>query len=353
MARSEARISVSIWTDADFIALSPGAQRQFFFLLSQADVNHVGIIALRERRWSRSAAGLTAAQVGLELKELEAGGFVVIDPDTEELLVRSYVRRDGVYRQPNVLRSACSQIPLVSSTRIRAVLRTELDRLTGEPMPEGSRAILAEMLEALDEGSGNPPPNPSRKGSADPSSDPPVKGSANPSANPTRETSAHSPGDRGVVTVSTTDSPVPVPPDVPPPAGTAKPRRATEKLNQADNPTVGLIVSEWIENCRKRPPGQTVARVGRSVKAMLAEGIDAADIRRGLGHWMSRGLDPSLLPSVVNEVMNSSPKISPTMLAASTAPTPIAPDEVCPEHRGQRKGRCKYCRAAEIGVDQP
>lgn len=32
-------------------------------------------------------------------------------------------------------------------------------------------------------------------------------------------------------------------------------------------------------------------------------------------------------------------------LPPSNAPVPIARDEQCPEHRGQRKGRCRYCRA--------
>jgi hypothetical protein len=38
---------------------------------------------------------------------------------------------------------------------------------------------------------------------------------------------------------------------------------------------------------------------------MLAEGIDPDDIRRGVAVWMTKGLHPSTLPSVVNEVMNA------------------------------------------------
>lgn len=32
-------------------------------------------------------------------------------------------------------------------------------------------------------------------------------------------------------------------------------------------------------------------------------------------------------------------------LPASSAPVPLSADEQCPEHRGQRKGRCRYCAA--------
>jgi len=34
-----------------------------------------------------------------------------------------------------------------------------------------------------------------------------------------------------------------------------------------------------------------------------------------------------------------------TTLPPSSAPRPLKPDEVCPEHRGQRKGACRYCAA--------
>ena len=35
MPRTEARIFTSIWNDRDFLALPPGAQRLYMFLLSQ------------------------------------------------------------------------------------------------------------------------------------------------------------------------------------------------------------------------------------------------------------------------------------------------------------------------------
>ena len=51
MARSEARLSVEIWNDPDFLALSADAQRMYMFLISQSDLAHDGVLALRERRW--------------------------------------------------------------------------------------------------------------------------------------------------------------------------------------------------------------------------------------------------------------------------------------------------------------
>jgi hypothetical protein len=73
-----------------------------------------------------------------------------------------------------------------------------------------------------------------------------------------------------------------------------------------EQPTAQMIIAEWIERAPKRPPEQIIGKTGKSIAALLAEGIDPDDIRRGVNAWMQKGLDPSTLPSVVNEVMNGS-----------------------------------------------
>src|SRR5690554_4641180 len=107
MARSEARVSTELWAPGgDFVQLSWGAQWLYLFLISQPDLAHTGVLPLRARRWSRSASDLSPADIEARLKELEDARFVIVDYDTEELLIRSFVRRDRVYKQPNVLRAA-------------------------------------------------------------------------------------------------------------------------------------------------------------------------------------------------------------------------------------------------------
>lgn len=233
MARSEARLVVSIWEDPDFLSLTPSAQRLFMFLISQPDLAHDGVIALRERRWSKKAAGLTVAQIGADLDELSAARFTLVDEDAEELLVRSFIRRDKVYRQPNVLRAAADHLATVSSPMIRAAIGTELARIQtfAEDIPAGSKDVLAGMLEACGNPSANPSANPpgDGKGSGNPSgaksppdesSDTPRddadesagdEGSGNPSGNPSGKGSGLRPGERGVVTAVSSDSPIPVP----------------------------------------------------------------------------------------------------------------------------------------------
>ncbi|NIL65020.1 hypothetical protein [Salinispora arenicola] len=149
MARSEARISVNIWTDPDFLALPPTPQRMFMFLISQSDLAHDGVIALRPRRWSKSAAGLDLVSVENDLAELAAARFVVIDDDAEELLIRSFIRRDKVYRQPNVLRAAQDHLEVVTSPIIRSAIGVELHRIANSGDLKGDAVrVVAELLDA-------------------------------------------------------------------------------------------------------------------------------------------------------------------------------------------------------------
>lgn len=169
MARSEARVSVDVWDDDDFLQLSAGAQRLYLFLISQRDLSHLGVVALRERRWSRSARDLTQQSVTGALTELADRRYVVVDFDAEELLVRSLIRRDKVYKQPNVFRAAADYLRLVTSPIVRAELARELRRIEGEEMNSTSADILTEMLGAL---SADPPLPPGRGSEAPARSEP-------------------------------------------------------------------------------------------------------------------------------------------------------------------------------------
>lgn len=199
MARSEARIFTDIWDDGDFLSLSAGAQRLYLFLVSQSDLAHDGVIALRERRWSRTAAGQSTATTAAELAELSDARFVVLDEDTEELLIRSFMRRDGVYRQPNLLVAARRHLKLVVSRVIRSAIADELRRMLSlADIRDRSKAVVQAMLADLHEPEPNPSDYPSR----------------NPSATPTRGAL----GDRGVVTAVSNGSPIPPAASQQPPA---------------------------------------------------------------------------------------------------------------------------------------
>lgn len=136
MARTEARIFTEIWSDPNFKSLTVSGQRMYLFLLSQPDLAHDGVLALRERRWAFTADGMTVQDVWNALKELHDTAFVILDEEAGELLVRAHMRRDGVFLQPNVMRAAIAHLPAVQSDPIRRALFTEALRMMRENIDE-------------------------------------------------------------------------------------------------------------------------------------------------------------------------------------------------------------------------
>lgn len=206
MARTEARISVEIWNDPDFKALSRNAQGMYAFLISQQDLLHIGLIGIRLRRWASAAAGLTPADVERDLQELEAARFIVADWDAEELLIRTFLRGDKVYRQAQVLAAAASQVTLVTSLTLRVALRVELERIAALEMNSNCAALVAQMLDQLADAT-----QPSD--SKGPDVSPVRQGGPHPPEHPADEGDRQSLGDRGMYTTVTTDSPSPLPLD--------------------------------------------------------------------------------------------------------------------------------------------
>ena len=186
--RSEARLYTRRNDDPDWIALPIGPQWAFDLVLSQEDLEHHGVIALRPARWARQADGITEQQLTGYLQLLHERRFVVVDDKYGELLVRSLLRQDKVYKQPNVLRSAAIRLSQVKSPAIREALHAELLRIAElDDLSEPCRLIVKEMQEATAPGapvSSNRParrPRSTPTRSAKPADNRTVQGSANPS----------------------------------------------------------------------------------------------------------------------------------------------------------------------------
>jgi hypothetical protein len=69
--------------------------------------------------------------------------------------------------------------------------------------------------------------------------------------------------------------------------------------------TAGDLLAEYIGSCAQRPPGDVLGHLGRVVKKLLAEGIDAEHVRSGLARYAEIQGHPSRLPSLVNDAMNA------------------------------------------------
>lgn len=156
MARAHARILVSIWDDPDFQELSVGAQRLYLLLLSQDSLNNAGRILLTIKRWSTGCRSTTPADVRRALGELDGARFVVVDDETEEVLIRSFIRNDGIVKQPQMMKNALREALGVKSARLRAVLASELRKLRREDAAFTAEQIDPGLDPEPDPGDGSP-----------------------------------------------------------------------------------------------------------------------------------------------------------------------------------------------------
>jgi hypothetical protein len=347
MARGHGRILTSIWEDSDFLKLDEKEQRFYLFLISQPNLNHAGLLPLTLRRWSRKAHGMTSADVEKRLQSLDDAQFIVMDDDTEELLIRSFVRNDGVWRMPKVMGAMVSGALEISSRRLQLALLAEMDRipledLSDEPTKmrggEGPsiREQVATHIETLRKAFGTPNPDPSRRGSVTPSGTPSDTPSEGDNEGPPK------PSTRGRAGASRAHSPAPAPTPAPNPSpveeGSAEADDQAELIVVTDADFVGAaeaapdepepvsaqtIVGEWLDRCAKRPPSQTIGQTSKQIKKLLEDGIEPDDIRRGLAKWMAKGSAPSAIPSFVNEAMNAAPAHSGSNVIALASGQPL------------------------------
>ncbi|WP_416976997.1 hypothetical protein [Streptomyces sp. T028] len=79
------------------------------------------------------------------------------------------------------------------------------------------------------------------------------------------------------------------------------------------------LVAEYIRDCQRRPPEDFLGLLGRKVKVLLDERFEPQDIRVALERLRAKGLHPSVLPSLVNEVVNAAPQAASVPSSASGA----------------------------------
>lgn len=177
MARDHARVELNIWADDDWLDLTPGAQHLYLVLLTHPDLSYAGVADWRPNRLRAMASHWDTDDVKRAADELARNLYIVVDEDTEEVLVRSFVRNDGLMKQPNLAKAMVKAARSIASRSIRAVLVHELLRLhEDQPGIKGweSAGELLSWRSADPSGypTGYPSGNPSGKGEPNPSGDP-------------------------------------------------------------------------------------------------------------------------------------------------------------------------------------
>lgn len=148
MAQDYVPLLRSIWSDEDFRALSMDAQHIYLLLLSHPDRNSAGVLSLTLRKWTRLARDLSPDRLDVALAELDAASFIVIDESTEEVLVRSFIRRATVYKHIRMFARALREVSEVESERLRSALGQELVRLPKLAIPTSNVKMADEAVQA-------------------------------------------------------------------------------------------------------------------------------------------------------------------------------------------------------------
>jgi hypothetical protein len=145
MARQYAKVLLTIWNDPDFKSLSINAQWLYFTMLTYPTLNSCGVLEWREAKLAKMANGIDVATLRAAAWELGERRLIAVDPDTEEALVRSFVRHDGALKSPNLVKAMVREHGAIASQKIMALVSREVRRAISEH-PEYSGARLAEPI---------------------------------------------------------------------------------------------------------------------------------------------------------------------------------------------------------------
>ena len=132
MARDFASIKLAIWNDDDFRDLTPAAQHLYFVLLTERSLSYCGVAGWAPKKLAQKARGWTVAAILDPALELVSNRLLVIAEDTDEYLVRSFVRHDGVMSHPKLCVSAAIATQEIGSNGLRQVVVGELKRLKAD-----------------------------------------------------------------------------------------------------------------------------------------------------------------------------------------------------------------------------
>lgn len=172
MASDHARIRRDIWTDDDWRGLTSPEQWLYFHLLSSPTLTFCGTTDWRPARIAAAAADMTADYVRQIAASLTSKTFILTDEETEEVVIRSWAKHDGLLKSPNMCKAYVKDHGKVASSTLRAVIVGQLhilkDKYPAEASWETVQPVFEKRSMSFSEGvaelsatpTGNPSPNP-------------------------------------------------------------------------------------------------------------------------------------------------------------------------------------------------
>lgn len=142
--RTHGRVGTDLWNEDSYRDLTCEEQWAYEFALLQPGLNRCGVVDYRPSRWAKLAKGMTPKRLNRIFARINETRHVVLDADFEQLLVRTYVKHDGLLAQPMVVAAMVSDFREISSPKIRVAFLNELRRIWHlSTLPENERNGLA------------------------------------------------------------------------------------------------------------------------------------------------------------------------------------------------------------------
>lgn len=129
MARKYTGVNASIWSDPDFIKLSAGEQHMYLMLWTYPGSTQAGTLDWAPKKFAARTSGLTPEDVHERCAGLMEKKFIIIDPATDELLVRSFIRWTRQMASPRMAISVVNTANELASPILRGVIVSELMKI--------------------------------------------------------------------------------------------------------------------------------------------------------------------------------------------------------------------------------
>lgn len=132
MAREYAQIGTGLWLSDEWRSLTPPAQHLFMLVLSDPELSYAGVTDWKPARLVQRAAEWSVPELMGAAGELSAAFWLVFDQETDEVMVRSFLRHDSLLKQPRMAVSMANAFAAIGSNKLRAAVVFELARLRKE-----------------------------------------------------------------------------------------------------------------------------------------------------------------------------------------------------------------------------
>lgn len=126
MAHDFTKINTAIWSDDDWRSLTRDEHWLYFLLVTHPQRSAASVCDWRPGRLAALAANTTASEVRAIGTSLQSKRFLLIDEDTEEVLIRPHLKFDERMKQPNSAKAVANAHAGTASKKIQRVIVFEL-----------------------------------------------------------------------------------------------------------------------------------------------------------------------------------------------------------------------------------